>query len=107
MHSGDGAAGQADQATAFFGLGIGDGQFNQSGHGDTVGSWVGKGQNRPLDPQSLQAALGDDTLDELSARLGLSKADILARLSASLPTAVDAFTPEGRLPNAAEASRFR
>ncbi|MEZ5738050.1 MAG: YidB family protein [Burkholderiaceae bacterium] len=47
--------------------------FNKSGHADTVGSWVGKGQNRPLDPRALQAAVGDDTLDELSAKLGLSR----------------------------------
>jgi len=46
----------------------------------------------------MEQAIGADTLDELSERTGLSKDEILARLTRELPTAVDRYTPEGRLP---------
>lgn len=83
------------------------GRFRESGDGGTADSWVGTSPNQQLNPVSLQKAIGDETLDELSASTGLSKADILARLSTSLPDAVDSFTPDGRLPDPSEASRFR
>jgi len=35
---------------------------------------------------------------------GLSREEILARLSKSLPDAVDKYTPEGRIPAASEAA---
>ncbi len=82
-------------------------RFRQSGEAGTADSWIGTSPNQQLNPVSLQKALGDETLDELVAKTGLRKADILARLSTSLPDAVDQFTPDGRLPSAAEASRFR
>ncbi len=82
-------------------------QFKQNGQGATVDSWIGKSANEQLNPVSLQQSLGDDMLDELVARTGLSKADLLARLSLSLPEAVDTFTPDGHLPDPAQASRFR
>ena len=82
-------------------------RFRQAGDAHTADSWIGKSPNHQLNPVSLQKAIGDETLDELVAKTGIRKADILARLSTSLPDAVDHFTPEGRLPNASEASRFR
>ena len=82
-------------------------QFKKTGQSDTVDSWIGKTANQQLNPASLQASLGDDMLDELVAKTGLSKADLLARLSTSLPQAVDNFTPDGQIPSADQASRFR
>lgn len=89
--------------------GLGDvlDEFKQAGHADTADSWVSQSPNKQLDSGTLQATLGDATLNDIAAKTGLSKADILARLSASLPEAINDFTPEGRLPNASEASRFR
>jgi len=88
--------------------GLGDvlDEFKQAGHADTADSWVSQSPNKQLDSGTLQATLGDATLDDIAAKTGLSKADILARLSTSLPEAINDFTPEGRLPNASEASRF-
>jgi uncharacterized protein YidB (DUF937 family) len=39
-------------------------------------------------------------LQALEQQTGLSQQEILARLSRELPTAVDKYTPEGRLPGA-------
>jgi uncharacterized protein YidB (DUF937 family) len=73
-------------------------RFQQSGHGETAKSWVGAGPNREIAPDELEQALGEDTLAELTAKTGLSRQDLLARLSRDLPTAVDRLTPDGRVP---------
>ncbi|WP_270933882.1 YidB family protein [Falsiroseomonas oryzae] len=75
-------------------------RFRQSGHGETAESWVRQGPNRECDAAQLEAAIGAETLDALSRQTGLSREEICARLSRELPTAVDRYTPEGRLPDA-------
>ncbi|GGH32762.1 hypothetical protein GCM10007036_44920 [Alsobacter metallidurans] len=74
-------------------------QFKQAGQGETVDSWVSPGPNKPVEPQQLQTAIGPDVLATLSQQTGLSKDELLARLSRELPKAVDQYTPDGRLPN--------
>ena len=39
-------------------------------------------------------------LEKLEQQTGLSQEELLARLSRELPTAVDKYTPDGRLPAA-------
>jgi uncharacterized protein YidB (DUF937 family) len=73
-------------------------RFKQTGHGDVAESWVGTGPNKQVAPQELERAIGPDVLDELTQQTGLSREEILARLSRELPDAVDKYTPEGRLP---------
>jgi len=73
-------------------------KFKQSGYGDTADSWVGKGPNQPVAPDQLEKAIGPDVLDTLTQHTGLSREELLARLSRELPDAVDKYTPEGRLP---------
>ncbi|WP_236898605.1 YidB family protein [Devosia sp. SL43] len=88
--------------------GLGDlvDRFRQSGRGDTADSWVKAGDNAPLQASDLEATLGEDTIAELTQKTGLSRAEVLDRLSSTLPDAVNQMTPEGRLPTEAEASRF-
>ncbi len=74
-------------------------QFRQNGEGDVADSWVQKGPNKSIDPLRLERAIGADTLDDLSRQTGLSRQEILARLSRELPEAVDRYTPDGRLPD--------
>lgn len=74
-------------------------RFRQNGHGETVDSWVGTGPNRSVVPQDLEQAIGPDILDDLTQQTGLSRDEILSRLSRELPQAVDQYTPHGRLPN--------
>lgn len=74
-------------------------RFKQSGHGDIADSWVGTGPNKDVAPQQLEKAIGPDVLDTLSQQTGLSREELIARLSRELPRAVDQYTPEGRLPS--------
>lgn len=73
-------------------------QFQQKGQGETADSWVKPGDNAPIDHNQLSEVLGPDILDDLAARTGLSREEILKRLSRELPTAVNDLTPDGHLP---------
>ncbi|MCK0207186.1 YidB family protein [Starkeya koreensis] len=74
-------------------------RFRQNGH-DEADSWVGTGENREIDDRNLEHAIGPDVLQTLSEQTGLSREELLARLSRTLPKAVDAYTPNGRLEDA-------
>jgi uncharacterized protein YidB (DUF937 family) len=73
-------------------------RFKQSGHGETAESWVRTGPNNPVTPPQLEQAIGPELLETLSKQTGLSREELLARLSRELPDAVDKYTPQGRLP---------
>lgn len=81
-------------------------RFGQSGHRDRAESWVGSGSNQPIGHGELEQALGDDTLQELARTTGLSRSEILDRLSHNLPQTVDRFTPQGRIPTEDEAQNL-
>jgi uncharacterized protein YidB (DUF937 family) len=76
-------------------------RFKQSGQADTVDSWVSTGPNKQIAPSQVEHAIGPDVLATLTKQTGLSREEILARLSRELPEAVDKYTPQGRLPAAA------
>jgi uncharacterized protein YidB (DUF937 family) len=61
-------------------------------------SWVQQGPNAALSPVELEEALDEDTIAELTAKTGLSRDELLHRLSATLPDAVDQVTPDGQFP---------
>ena len=75
-------------------------KFKQSGEGETAESWINQGPNKEVSPPQLKRAIGADVLAQLEQQTGLSQEELLARLSRELPSAVDKYTPEGRLPAA-------
>ena len=81
-------------------------RFRQKGHAEAADSWVKTGPNQALRPDQIEQAIGSDALSSLSQQTGLSREELLSRLSRDLPAAVDKFTPEGRLPSEAEAARL-
>ena len=75
-------------------------KFKQNGEGETAESWINQGPNKEVSPPQLKRAIGADVLAQLEQQTGLSQEELLARLSRELPSAVDKYTPEGRLPAA-------
>ena len=73
-------------------------QFEKQGLGATVKSWVGTGPNDPVSPDQVQHALGADTIKDMAAKAGISPTDLLSKLSAVLPQAIDKLTPAGTIP---------
>jgi len=81
-------------------------RFRQSGRGDKADSWINAGDNVPVETSDLEDALGEETIVELTEKTGLSREELLRRLTETLPDAVNRMTPEGRVPTEEEASRL-
>jgi uncharacterized protein YidB (DUF937 family) len=73
-------------------------QFTKNGQREAAESWIGPGPNKDVSPPELKQAIGQDVLAALVQQTGLSQEELLARLSRELPSAVDRYTPDGRLP---------
>src|SRR5271170_4159451 len=84
--------------------GLGDliGKLTAGGAAPQVNSWVGPGTNQPIQPGQLGSALGQNTLNELSQRTGMSQQELLAQLAAVLPQFINHLTPNGRMPTLAD-----
>ena len=73
-------------------------QFEQQGLGGVARSWVANGPNQPVSPGQLGQALDSGVLGELEAKTGLSREQLLQKLSQALPAAIDKLTPSGQIP---------
>ena len=72
-------------------------QLQKSGLGPQVSSWLGNGANLPVSIDQLRQALGDDTIRQISASLGIPIDQLLNQLSQHLPATVDKLSPNGTL----------
>lgn len=79
-------------------------KLRAGGLGDVVDSWVSTGESRPVDPQQLGAALGPDTVGNLSAKTGISIQSLLPLLAMVLPMVINHLTPTGQAPKAGDAT---
>ncbi len=78
------------------------GRLTAGGAGQQVNSWVGPGQNQPIEPGQLGGALGGGVLEELSKRTGMSQQEMLSQLAVVLPQLINSLTPKGRVPTVAD-----
>lgn len=72
-------------------------RFTQSGQGQKADSWVRQGPNEEVAPPDVERALGPDLIAAITRQTGLSRDELLERLSAVVPKAVDSSTPDGTL----------
>lgn len=75
------------------------GSFSGADQKETAESWVSHDNNRKLETYELERAIGQETLDHLSQQTGLSREELVERLTSSIPDTVNRFTPEGRVPS--------
>jgi uncharacterized protein YidB (DUF937 family) len=73
-------------------------KFNQAGMGDVIGSWVGKGENMPINADQLSQVLGSGAIGDIAAKLGIDPAQAGGMLSQALPGIIDQLTPDGQAP---------
>lgn len=73
--------------------------FQQRGYGDTVNSWVSPGENQPISPQALQNVLGEERVQQVAERAGVSREEASRGLADLLPQLVDRLTPDGQMPD--------
>jgi len=73
-------------------------KLNQAGLGAQVQSWLNtNGKNLPVSPAQIEAALGNQQLQQLAASFGVPLDQISNLLSTHLPAAVDQASPTGTL----------
>ncbi|HNQ03074.1 MAG TPA: YidB family protein [Thiobacillaceae bacterium] len=81
-------------------------QLKHNGLEQQVASWVGPGENLPVNTEQLGQALGHGPLAEIAARFGLDAQTMSGSLAQYLPEVVNQLTPDGRLPDTANAGEL-
>jgi uncharacterized protein YidB (DUF937 family) len=71
------------------------------GLGNTVQSWIGTGANNSITAEQVENLVGQERINQLASRVGISPETARAALSRMLPVIVDKVTPQGTLPKAA------
>ncbi|QPC93259.1 YidB family protein [Mesorhizobium sp. INR15] len=73
-------------------------KLKDAGHGNVADSWVGTGQNQPINANDLGSALGPQVIREIAQRTGMDEQELLKQLSTALPGVIDKLTPNGQVP---------
>ena len=63
--------------------------FQKGGLGAIISSWMGQGQNLPVEPNQLQDVLGSSMVSDLMQKSGLDQSSVLNHLTTLLPIVVD------------------
>ena len=75
-------------------------KFRANGLSDTVNSWIAQGkENLPISAEQVKSALGADYIAAFAKKVGVNASEAADKLAAMLPHAVDAATPDGKLPD--------
>lgn len=72
--------------------------LHDQGLGSIASSWVGNGENLPISGEQIQQVLGNERVQQLAAKAGISPDAASSTLSQLLPTLVDKLTPNGQVP---------
>jgi uncharacterized protein YidB (DUF937 family) len=72
--------------------------FSNKGLGDVMSSWVSTGENQPVSGEQLTNVFGNNMIQEIAQKLGISGADAQSALAALLPQVIDKLTPNGTVP---------
>jgi len=75
------------------------GKMQQAGYGQQAQSWIGTGQNMPIDAGVLSQIFGQGQLGQLAQQLGVSQEEASGGLAQMLPEVVDEMTPGGQIPD--------
>jgi len=73
-------------------------KLTNSGMGQQVQSWIGKGQNQPVSGSDVQRAVDPSTLEQMAQQQNMSPQEYSDHVAQALPEMVDQATPEGMVP---------
>ncbi|WP_072395435.1 YidB family protein [Hyphomicrobium sp. CS1GBMeth3] len=82
-------------------------KLEAGGLGEQIKSWIGTGQNAPVEPSDLGSALGKTTVTRMADQAGVSRDDLLSQLAKALPGIIDSLTADGRVPGQAASDSTR
>ncbi|PIF20682.1 YidB family protein [Candidatus Pantoea floridensis] len=72
-------------------------KFQQGGLGQVLNTWIGSGNNQPVNSGEIQNALGQDQLQSLADKLGTDVNGASGTLAALLPQVIDKLSPQGHI----------
>ncbi len=72
--------------------------FQDNGLGNEVASWISTGQNMPITPDQILQVIGNDRLQNIAQKFGLSPQTLSSGLAEMLPHVIDKLSPNGQLP---------
>jgi len=73
-------------------------KFKDSGLSSAVDSWISTGKNLPVTGDQMRSALGDNIMQQIAGKVGISKEDVSRQVAGLLPQVIDRLTPNGKLP---------
>lgn len=80
-------------------------QLQASGLDDIVKSWLGNGDNKPVQPDHLGNALGQEKVGQMADKAGCTQDDLLSQLAKALPGLIDNLTKGGNVPTQQDISQ--
>ena len=75
------------------------GRMQQAGYGDQAQSWIGSGENLPIDASVLSQIFGQGQMQDIAEQLGMSRGEAEGQLAQALPDVVNRMTPQGQIPD--------
>lgn len=69
------------------------------GLGEMFQSWVGTGENKPMEQGQVDEVLGEGFAEEAAQKLDLQPDQVKQATAEALPQAVDKLTPGGEIPD--------
>lgn len=73
-------------------------KLQAGGLADQVASWIGAGENQAVSGTQIANALGNNTIQDLIQKTGMTSEHVTTGLSQLLPQIIDKLTPGGQLP---------
>ncbi|MEY9863923.1 uncharacterized protein YidB (DUF937 family) [Catenulispora sp. GAS73] len=74
-------------------------KLKKSSIGEQVQSWIGKGENKPVNADQVTQAIGQDQMEQIAQQAGTTPEQAAQTMAEKLPGMVDKMTPDGQLPN--------
>lgn len=72
-------------------------KLQQGGLGNLLTSWLGQGDNQPVDTAQLQSAFDHQEVQSLADKLGTTTEGALGQLKQALPQLIDKLSSNGQL----------
>jgi uncharacterized protein YidB (DUF937 family) len=74
-------------------------KLKKSSIGEQVQSWIGKGENKPVNADQVTQAIGQDQMEQIAQQAGTTPEQAAQTMADKLPGMVDKMTPDGQLPD--------
>jgi uncharacterized protein YidB (DUF937 family) len=72
-------------------------QFHANGLGGVVNSWTGPGGNSPITAAQIQQVLGQDRVNAVASKFGLSPEEASEKLAQVLPIILSKLAPQNKV----------